>query len=187
MKFFVFYSNKCQYCERLLKIIHKEKLSNQCQLICFEANPERIPPFITSVPTIISKNLSKPLIGIDAVEWVENRKYFNQTTNNVNNNNVVNPRIVSALKELEFNKSEVNTISDRYTTIGDGIINKPMLDFDKININAPITNDISNKKIEDIKITNDLQNKKLKEIITLRKLQLAAKLAGSSKIIQNKK
>lgn len=182
MKFFVFYSNKCQYCEKLLQTIQKEKLVEQCQLICFETNPEKIPSIITNVPTIIAKNLMKPLVGIETIKWIENIKYFNQTTNNINSNNVINPNIVSALKDLEYNKSELTTISDHYTNITDTNIEKPMLDYGKIIVSAPITNDITNKKISDIKINEELQKNKIKELISLRKHQLLTKLSGTSKI-----
>jgi hypothetical protein len=182
MKFFVFYSNKCHYCENLLKTIQKERLVDQCQLICFETNPEKIPQIITNVPTIIAKDLIKPLIGMEAIEWIENRKFFNQITNNIVSNNVINPNIISALKDLEFNKSESSSISDHYTNITDTNIEKTMMDYDNINIDAPITNDITNKKISDIKITDELQEQKLKELIVLRKHQLLSRSSGTSKI-----
>jgi hypothetical protein len=182
MKFFVFYSNKCHYCENLLRSIQKEKLADQCQLICFETSPEKIPNIITNVPTIIAKDLMKPLVGIETIEWIENRKFFNQTTNNIISNNVVNPNIVSALKDLEFNKSESSSISDHYTNITDTNIDKPMMEYEKIDLNAPITNDITNKKISDTKIDEELQEQKIKELILLRKHQLLTRSSGTSKI-----
>ncbi len=182
MKFFVFYSNKCQYCDNLLKAIQNERLVEHCQLICFETNPEKIPNIITNVPTIIAKDLMKPLVGMEAIVWIENRKFFNQITNNIVSNNVINPNIVSALKDLEFNKSESSSISDHYTNITDTNIDKLMMEYEKIDVNAPITNDITNKKISDIKITDELQEQKLKELILLRKHQLLSRSSGTSKI-----
>jgi hypothetical protein len=182
MKFFVFYSNKCYYCNNLLKTIQDEKLVDQCQLICFETDPEKIPDIITNVPTIIAKNLIKPLVGIETIEWIKNIKFFNQITNNIICNNVIDPNIVSALKDLEFNKYESSSISDHYTNISDSNIDKIMMDYDKININAPITNDVTSKKISDIKITDKLQQQKLKELILLRKHQLISKSSYISDI-----
>jgi len=178
MKFFVFYSTKCQYCDTLLKTIQNEKLNDQCQLICFESNPTRIPDFITNVPTIIAQNLSKPLVGFEAIHWIENKKYFNQITNNISTSNVISPNIKSALEEFEFNKSESTSISDQYTTINDSNIEKIMLDYNKIIINAPITNDLTNKKIVDSKINNKMQEERLKELIGLRKHQIESSLGG---------
>jgi hypothetical protein len=182
MKFFLFYSNKCKYCEKLLKIIQNEKLTEYCQLICFESNADKIPNFITNVPTIVAQNLLKPLVGQEAILWIENKKYFNQITNNINTSNTINPNIKSALSDLEFNKFESSSISDHYTTINDSNINKNMMEYDKINMSAPITNDISNKIISDIKIDNKLQELKLKELITIRKHQLMSRSFGTSKI-----
>jgi len=181
MKFFVFYSSQCQFCDKLLKTIQNEKLVDQCQLVSFEQNPDKIPSFIENVPTIVAPNLSKPLVGVEAIEWIENKKYFNQITNNISTKNVINPNIKSELNELSFNKAEANSISDHYTTINDTNIEKAMLDYDKINENAPITNDIS-KKINDIKINNVLQEEKLKELVNLRKHQLLSKSLGISRL-----
>lgn len=178
MKFFVFYSNNCQYCNKLLKYIQEENLNNECSLICFESNPDKIPEFITNVPTIIAQYLSKPLIGLEAVEWIKNKKYFNQTTNNIKINNVINPNIESALKELEFNKNEIMSISDKYTTINDTHIEKVLMNYE--NINKPIVN--NTKKIVENRITNELQEHKLRELISLRKHQINSKLIGMSKI-----
>ena len=119
---------------------------------------------------------------METIEWIENKKYFNQITNNISSNNVINPNIVSALKDLEFNKSESSTISDHYTNITDTNIEKSMMDYDKININAPITNDITNRKISDTKIDGQLQEQKIKELISLRKHQILSRSSGTSKI-----
>jgi len=183
MKFFVFYSNKCDNCANLLKIIQREQLVDQCQLISFETNADKIPQFIQYIPAIVAPNLSKPLFGQDAIEWIENRKFFNQTTNNINKNNTINPNIKSSLDDLSYNKKESLSISDHYTTINDyNFLNKTMLEYDKIEVNVPITNDISNKKIDEIKINNTLQKQKIDELVSLRKQQLISRMAGTSKI-----
>lgn len=182
MSFFVFYSNKCEYCKHLLKIIDNEGYADRCKLICFESSPDKIPEFISNVPTIIAKNLSKPLIGIEAIEWIQNKKFFNQITNNIISYNVIDPNIKSALKELEFNKQESSSISDHYTNINDTNIIKNMLEYDKIDIDAPITNDITNTKITDIKITDELQDKKLRELILIRKQQIQKRQGLVSKL-----
>ena len=57
-----------------------------------------------------------------------------------------------------------------------------MIYFDKIEVNAPITNDVTNKKISEIKIGNNAQKQKMDELIILRKQQLIAKMSGTSKL-----
>ena len=54
-----------------------KNLLNDCNLIEFETNRGKIPEYIKSVPTIIAQNLSKPLIGIETINWINNKKYFN--------------------------------------------------------------------------------------------------------------
>jgi len=168
MKFYVFYSNQCKYSIKLLELIKCENLLDECNLIQFETNQDKIPSYIKSVPTIIAPNLLKPLVGIETIEWIKNKKYFNQITNNIKKNNVISPDIRSALEGLEFNKLESTSISDHYTNINDTQIDKVMLNYDKILQNTPIINNISNDKIIDTKISNN----KLKELILFRKNQI---------------
>jgi len=151
MKFYVFYSNQCKHSIKLLELIKNENLLNDCNLIEFETNRGKIPEYIKSVPTIIAQNLSKPLIGIETINWINNKKYFNQTTNNLKFNNVIQPNIKSALEGLEFNKLE----STKYTNINDTHFDKVVLNYDKITQNDPI-----------------VKNNKLKELILFRKNQI---------------
>ena len=140
MKFYVFYSKQCKYSNKLLELIKEYKLLDECNLISLEDNYNNIPKNIKIVPTIIAPNLAKPLVGNDKIIWIENLKYFNQTTNNIKLNNTINPDIKSALEGLEYNKNESSKISDNYTTINDQHIDKVMLNYDKISQNLPITN-----------------------------------------------
>jgi hypothetical protein len=149
-------------------------------MFCIEKEPNKIPKVITDVPTIIVKGLSEPLIGIKAIEWIENKKYFDQTTNNIKKNNVLDPHIESALKDLEFNKNENNSISDHYTNFKDGDrLVKKFVDVKNID-NIKIIEE--NNQQSDIKLTNELQTKKLKEMILLRRSQISMKKIGASKI-----
>ena len=151
MKFYVFYSNQCKHSIKLLELIKNENLLNDCNLIEFETNRGKIPEYIKSVPTIIAQNLYKPLIGIETINWINNKKYFNQTTNNLKFNNVIQPNIKSALEGLEFNKLE----STKYTNINETHFDKVVLNYDKITQNDPI-----------------VKNNKLKELILFRKNQI---------------
>ena len=182
MKFFLFYSNKCRYCSNIIDLIKSNNLNDECQMICFEDEPSKIPSIITDVPTIVAPNLTQPLVGIDALKWIENKKYYGQITNNVNKINVINPKIESAIDSLAFNKKETISISDSYTNIEDIDIEKNQLEFNKISLNAPITNNIKNVKIVENKIDNKIQETKLRELINMRKLQMIHKYSNTMQI-----
>lgn len=131
MSFTVYYSKQCKYCDKLLITIEDEKINflEKYNLICFEDEPNKIPIFITNVPAIISKTINKPLFGIDAIKWIENLKYFNQITNNINNKNVINPNIIED-NDYAFSKE---SLSYNYTNINDvdNNFNKNLLEFNK--------------------------------------------------------
>ena len=173
MNFFVFHSKNCNYSIKLLELLNQEKLLDQCQLICLEDNPDKIPKLVTHVPTIIAKNLLKPLIGKDALIWIQNKKYFNQTSNNINNS-CPNPNIKSEVDDLAYNKDEVKKISDHYTNIEDKVIDKSMMAYDKIESNIIINN------VSEIKESNESKESKLKKLINLRKEQLINKFQDST-------
>ena len=174
MKSYLFYSSNCTHSTNLIKLIHNENLMEEFNLIELETNIDKIPSYIKKVPTIISSNLSKPLIGIECINWVSNKKYFNQITNNITNNNVIHIDIKPALDGLEFNKKESNTISDSYTSLNDTQFDKKMMDFNNININTPITSHIQNQNQNHIQnqYKQPITNNKLKELILSRKNQL---------------
>lgn len=200
MSIFVFYSERCEKSQELRNIIRDESLDDKCKFICLETERDKFCDFVKCVPTIIAKNLSKPLFGDDAIEWIKNLKYYNRCTNNIKKNNVVEIKIRSAFKDLEFNKSEAEAISDQYSVfydknkdknindddndeiIDDADISKPMLDYNKISIDAPITKDLTNRKISDVKLSDDAQDMELKKRILLRRNQIMLKRTGASKI-----
>jgi hypothetical protein len=184
MKSYIFYSNNCVHSVNLIKLIESENLQNDFNLIELEKNKDKIPSYIKKVPTIIGPNLAKPLIGIECINWITNRKYFNQTTNNISNNNVVHIYIKPALDGLEFNKKESNAISDSYAGLDDSEFDKKMMNFNSISDNSPITNHIKTKTKSNTEITTltttvsnnsyrqPITNNKLKELILARKNQL---------------
>lgn len=179
MKFYLFYSNKCSYCQQILQIINNENLSNYCKIICFETDSDKIPKIIENVPTIIAESLSKPLVGTDAINWIQNKKYFNQITNNININTDFNPNIKQN-NDLSYNKSESSSISDHYINLNDTDIEKTMLDYNKINTSSlHITNDLTNDlKNSDERLEATIHDKKIKDMIAIRKQQIMMRSNG---------
>lgn len=169
MKSYIFYSSNCVHSMKLIELIKSENLIAEFNMIELESNKDKIPASIQKIPTILSQNLNKPLVGsTECINWITNRKYFNQITNNITNNNVIHIDIKPALNGLEFNKKESNSISDSYAGLDDNKFDKKMMNFNNININSPITSHITNTNQYKQPITNN----KLKELILARKNQL---------------
>ena len=102
-KHLLFYSSeRCEYSALFIKKIKDENLLNEFKLIDvleLHRNGKKIPPAITNTPTVIVTNMTKPLTGKEAFDWVETAKYFYQKTNNVNL-----PVKTTLLKTGEFNE-----------------------------------------------------------------------------------
>ena len=78
----LFYSEQCQYCNKLLEYIVKNNLKNYFKMINVD-NATKIPDNVTIVPTIIDTTIEAPLEGKYALEYLFNQKYFNHPTNNI--------------------------------------------------------------------------------------------------------
>ena len=78
----LFYSEQCQFCNKLLEYISKNNLKKIFKLINIDTT-NKIPANITVVPTIIDTTIESPLEGKEALEYLFNQKYFNHPTNNI--------------------------------------------------------------------------------------------------------
>uniref|UniRef100_A0A6C0LYQ3 Glutaredoxin domain-containing protein n=1 Tax=viral metagenome TaxID=1070528 RepID=A0A6C0LYQ3_9ZZZZ len=80
MSALLFYSNKCEYCQQLLKTIKDNHLTG---FKFIDVDKIRVPDSITQVPTLAIKSYNKPLVGKQVFDWIESQDYFNQITNNI--------------------------------------------------------------------------------------------------------
>ena len=109
----IFYSDKCQYCNNMMIYLDKHNIKSIFKLV----NIDNIDPpkEIDIVPTIVDTELTQPLKGKKAFEYLLNIKYFNNPTNNVEYikdlpNNPVIPEDEKALLNNTINLEIDNTI-----------------------------------------------------------------------------
>jgi thiol-disulfide isomerase/thioredoxin len=88
----LFYSLNCEYCLKLLSFLDNNNIKNEFKLINID-KIDKIPKNIDIVPTIIDSNLIQPLKGKFAFEYINNLKYFNNSTNNYSLQHPPNPII----------------------------------------------------------------------------------------------
>ena len=69
-KFVLFYSEKCKYSQEFLRLIQPTDLNELFIKISIHDKSIKLPPKLTSVPTIIVPNIPKPLTGKDVFEWL---------------------------------------------------------------------------------------------------------------------
>lgn len=108
----LFYSEKCKYCYKLLQEIKTRNLEGVFKFVC--ADTTKVPSIITSVPTIVVRQCTKPLVGKDAFNWVANQTFFNIPTNNINAS--INNQLPKVDKSLSYNKVAA---SSKYTNFLD--------------------------------------------------------------------
>ena len=164
----LFYSNKCHYSNLFLNKLKDENMINDFKLInVLEVKNIDIPDIITSVPTIIVKNINTPLVGINAFNWLDNNKFFYQKTNNINNK--IKPCNVNYdYLTIDHNKNkDFANLDDREDDKSIDIKFNRALNV----INITEMGNIENKIKED-KIKEDIYDKKLNELLILRKMQM---------------
>jgi hypothetical protein len=115
----VFYSDHCEYSNKLLAYLDKHNIKSLFKLICID-NIEP-PKEIDIVPTIIDDMLNQPLKGKKAFEYLLNLKYFNNPTNNIElvkdiPSNPDIPEDEKAQKDLNTTNLEITTEKNIATT-----------------------------------------------------------------------
>jgi hypothetical protein len=134
----LFYSNQCNFCEKLLDYLNKNNLNEYFNMINID-KINQIPDNITIVPTIIDTTIEAPLEGKKAFEYVINQKYFNRPTNNIDywiNNGIPKPNIEEDSKAVmrhNFNFSTIDQQLEQDQTINKQNINNkiPIVPKDK--------------------------------------------------------
>ena len=121
----LFYSNKCKFCKQIIYLINETDDIKSYKLICIDNNSSNF-PYIQRVPTLLVSEYKKPIVGINAFNWIKSKNQFNKNTNNINlnPNSNLNPDLNSLLYD-NSNKLKGNNIkSDDFSFIEDSNNNK---------------------------------------------------------------
>jgi len=127
----IFYSDKCNYCDSMMIYLDKHNIKHMFKLINIDIIEP--PKEIDIVPTIVDTELTQPLKGKKAFEYLLNIKYFNNPTNNIDYIKYLpdNPTIQEDEKAIQDNTTNLELNK-----------NTPSLDKDPI-----IKPNIPNKKL----------------------------------------
>ena len=160
----LFYSNKCKFCKQMIHLINEIDNVKSYKLICIDNNSENF-PYIQRVPTLLVAEYKKPIVGINAFNWIKSKNQFNKSTNNINlkPNNNLNPSQNTLLYNNDKLKGN-NSKSKDFTFIEDKKSDLMEKFYD--------TND---EKIytlpEGERIDQNIQKKKLNKLMNLRTKQ----------------
>lgn len=143
----LFYSNNCPFSKQIIELIVANQLSSHFKLISVEDPNIKIPPIITNVPTLIIKNVNRPLIGLDAFNWINMQKFINICTYN-STAKIDNPVLKCENDEKAKVKEGKYTFFEDDKDIDQNIKNEELLIGDKIIKDEKITEDVQNKIID---------------------------------------
>ena len=129
----IFYSEKCQHSTNMLTYLDKNNLRSLFELVNIDVT--KPPKEIDIIPTIIDTEVTQPLKGKKALEYLINIKYFNNPTNNIEyiKDLPENPIIPNDEKAYQSNISNLEIDEDNNKEI-----NKET---------QPLKNNIPNKKL----------------------------------------
>lgn len=150
----IFYSENCKFSSELIKKLKETNFNKEFNLINVDNQP--VPSKIKVVPTIIDSDYKDLLEGKKAFEYIFNKKYFDNPTNNLlmwKDKNIPKPEILE--DDMAFKSSK------NLTMIDNKIDNKSdSLDFFSIDLNNVNENEMENES-ETIKKTPKLNKKQL--------------------------
>ena len=112
----LFYSNKCKYSKQLIELLSDNDLIESYNLICIDNNTEKY-PYIQRVPTLLVDDVKKPLVGVNAFNWINAKTNFNKNTNNINLN--PNKNLDKKNNPLLFDQNNKFNNKKDYTFIND--------------------------------------------------------------------
>lgn len=69
----IFYSNYCEYSKEVLTMLTKRNLRSKFLLICIDNGKYKIPPIITSVPTILTSDFSTIYTDVNITKYIDNK------------------------------------------------------------------------------------------------------------------
>lgn len=163
----IFYSEKCEYCKKILDYLDKYNIKHMFDLI--DINNNNIPKDIDIVPTIIDSELNQPLKGKKAFEYLINIKYFNNPTNNIDyiKSLPANPDIKEDDKadtQKNINLEIITNNVSNKTNLNDFFKVNESISFYEVNKDKDISK-ISNEMIQ----SRQQQDKKLSILLRMKK------------------
>ena len=105
----IFYSNSCDYCRDLAKLMADVGVLNNFKRFCTDDPNIKIPSIIKTVPTIIVRGINKPLSGTDAFNYI---KQLNNTKNTNVTNNQTEPLPSTILESYSTTYSALDGCDD---------------------------------------------------------------------------
>ena len=138
----LFYSKKCKFSNQIINKIIESKFSSEFKMINID-NSDQVPEQIKVVPTIIDPEFKDLLEGKKAFDYLNNKKYFDNSTNNFH---------LWKDKEIPIPKIDEDKFANQ---------DEDILEIQNIkNINEIKENNVNNKKKIIIKNSSLLRMKK---------------------------
>ena len=108
----LFYSNNCNFCLEIIKKLELSPLKDEIKSVCIDNNNSFN---INVVPTIIDSDYKDVLKGKKAFEYLKNKEYFDNPTNNVltwKDKGLPDPKIEKDKMANDENKDDLFSKSD---------------------------------------------------------------------------
>jgi hypothetical protein len=162
----LFYSNKCTYCKEIIKLINTVDDISKYKLINIDNNSSNF-PYIQRVPTLLISNLQKPIVGINAFNWIKSQSQFNKQTNNINltPNNNLDPKINSLVFDSKAKMDGSDKKIEHFSYLNDD------QNLDKLHKFYDTKTEKMYTLPEGERINQNIQKKKLNKLVNLRNQQ----------------
>lgn len=166
----LFYSNSCNTCNHLLKLLENNNFLRYFKLLCVDGKLDQLPPHIRIVPTMIVTNMNKPIEGADTFKWVETMKFM-QNKMIVDQNKIIQQNAMKneqdKLVTKGYRQEEMGGFSDTFAYLNTDLA-QPQSFF---GYGEEKNNIIFTPPRENTKITKNQQDLEIQKVDSLRKQQ----------------
>ena len=143
----LFYSNKCIHSKEFLTLLHKDNtLNNQTTKVNVDNPNIKLPPYITSVPSLIINDNNKPnlLVGKKIFDW-----YNQKHKQNISNNSI-----------MDWDPQTMSGYSDGFSYLENNDVMKKAYSFldDNEKINTPDESNYDNNSSKSGQVKSQLDN-----------------------------
>ncbi|GIS52848.1 MAG: hypothetical protein Ct9H90mP28_5640 [Paracoccaceae bacterium] len=129
----LFYSNYCQHCKQIVKEIKRSPVSSQMRYVCIDSSAvrEKLPKYITSVPSLVVGETNQIFVGNQITGWLKMQPILNSNSNSNSNRNFERREpVMNQVQDTRNNtkdepvgpngwhNNEMNAFSDGYSFLG---------------------------------------------------------------------
>lgn len=132
-----YYSNRCQWSERFMKLLAQTAFRDEVHFICVDPNAQgvrpKLPTFLKIVPTLVVRGEDRPRTGEEVVNWVSEQQMLRSKPRQGGGGGASGPAAASELEPEPWISGEMGGSYTKSFSFLNGENEAPLGDFAFLN------------------------------------------------------